>query len=228
MNSSQTPMTIPELKQMAAAIRCDIIEMITTANAGHPGGSLSAADIEKHVSVIFPQIDIPFGFIRDLLDVTRGNPLFVQEILRKMISEQKIVQSGNRWKIIKLEKGYFPKSLEDIIRNKILALDGDSRRFLHCVSAFGESISLSMLTGVSDEKSAMVHEFLNRIIDQVPPERVKEAHLTIDMVKPTVDRMRSKPGADISQAEADTLYDYLSKYFIIPPSPPVVPGPPLR
>ncbi len=30
------------------------------------------------------------------------------------------------------------------------------------------------------------------------PERVKEAHLTIDMVKPTVDRMRSKPGADIS------------------------------
>lgn len=60
------------------------------------------------------------------------------------------------------------------------------------------------------------------------PERVKEAHLTIDMVKPTVDRMRSKPGADISEAEADTLYDYLSKYFVIPPSPPVVPGPPLR
>ena len=38
-------MTVPELKKMAAAIRCDIIEMITTANAGHPGGSLSAADI---------------------------------------------------------------------------------------------------------------------------------------------------------------------------------------
>ncbi len=43
--SSQKPMTIPELKNMAAAVRCDIIEMITTANAGHPGGSLSAADI---------------------------------------------------------------------------------------------------------------------------------------------------------------------------------------
>ncbi|PIP38678.1 MAG: hypothetical protein COX19_11405, partial [Desulfobacterales bacterium CG23_combo_of_CG06-09_8_20_14_all_51_8] len=127
---------------------------------------LSADDVEKHVSVIFPQMDMPYGFVRDLADVTRGNPLFVQEILRKMISDQKIVQSGNRWKILKLEKGYFPKSIEDIIRNKILALDGDSQRFLNCVSAFGESISLSMLTGVSDEKSAMVHEFLNRIIDQ--------------------------------------------------------------
>jgi transketolase len=38
-------MTVEELKQMAATIRCDIIEMICTAKAGHPGGSLSATDI---------------------------------------------------------------------------------------------------------------------------------------------------------------------------------------
>jgi transketolase len=38
-------MTIEELKRMAGIIRCDIIEMICTAGAGHPGGSLSAADI---------------------------------------------------------------------------------------------------------------------------------------------------------------------------------------
>jgi len=38
-------MTIEELEAMAVTIRCDIIKMIATANAGHPGGSLSAADI---------------------------------------------------------------------------------------------------------------------------------------------------------------------------------------
>ncbi len=42
---AQIPMSVEELKQMAATIRCDIIEMICTAQAGHPGGSLSAADI---------------------------------------------------------------------------------------------------------------------------------------------------------------------------------------
>ena len=42
---TQTPITIEELKRMAGIIRCDIIEMICTAGAGHPGGSLSAADI---------------------------------------------------------------------------------------------------------------------------------------------------------------------------------------
>lgn len=42
---AQVPMSIKELEEMAATIRCDIIEMICTAQAGHPGGSLSSADI---------------------------------------------------------------------------------------------------------------------------------------------------------------------------------------
>lgn len=41
----QNPMSIETLKAIAVTIRCDIIEMIAAANAGHPGGSLSAADI---------------------------------------------------------------------------------------------------------------------------------------------------------------------------------------
>jgi len=45
MSDSFTPLSIEELKAMAAVIRCDIIEMIATAQAGHPGGSLSATDI---------------------------------------------------------------------------------------------------------------------------------------------------------------------------------------
>jgi transketolase len=42
---TQAAMTIGELKRMAGIIRCDIIEMICNAGAGHPGGSLSAADV---------------------------------------------------------------------------------------------------------------------------------------------------------------------------------------
>jgi len=45
METPPTFMSIEELKVMATTIRCDIIEMIAASNAGHPGGSLSAADI---------------------------------------------------------------------------------------------------------------------------------------------------------------------------------------
>lgn len=59
-------------------------------------------------------------------------------------------------------------------------------------------------------------------------ERVKEAHLTRDMVKPTVDRMKSKPGADISENDAVTLYEFLGTYFAVPPPKPAVPPVPAK
>ena len=54
-------------------------------------------------------------------------------------------------------------------------------------------------------------------------ERIEKAHLTRDTAKQVVERMRKKPGADISPADAETIYQYLGDYFVIPPSPPVAP-----
>lgn len=45
MNGEQALLTIEELKEKAIVIRQTIITMISAAQAGHPGGSLSAADI---------------------------------------------------------------------------------------------------------------------------------------------------------------------------------------
>ena len=38
-------MSVAELERQAIQVRLDILEMIYVAQAGHPGGSLSAADI---------------------------------------------------------------------------------------------------------------------------------------------------------------------------------------
>ena len=127
---------------------------------------LTVEDIEKHINIIFPQINMPQRLIRELVQTARGNPLFIMEILRRMIGEQKIVQSGQKWEILSLEKGYFPKSLEEIVRKKMTSLDDESKIFLDRASVFGESISLSMLTGISDEKSAKIHDFLDQVIAQ--------------------------------------------------------------
>ncbi|MBI4414241.1 MAG: transketolase, partial [candidate division NC10 bacterium] len=43
-------MDIPRLKAIARELRVDVIRMLAEAGSGHPGGSLSAADI---VTVLF-------------------------------------------------------------------------------------------------------------------------------------------------------------------------------
>ena len=56
-------------------------------------------------------------------------------------------------------------------------------------------------------------------------ERVKEAHLTKEKAKETVEKMRKKEGANISKVEADSIYEYLGEYIVIPPTPHIPPGP---
>ena len=57
-------------------------------------------------------------------------------------------------------------------------------------------------------------------------QRIKEAHMTAAKAKETVEKMREKEGAGISKEEAKSIYNYLGNYFVIPPSPPVVPATP--
>jgi len=53
-------------------------------------------------------------------------------------------------------------------------------------------------------------------------DRIKEAHLTGEKAKETVEKMRKKEGANISKEDAESIYNYLGDYFAVPPSPPAV------
>ncbi len=127
---------------------------------------LTDDDIRKFINIIFPGISMPKDLAGKLADITQGNPLFIGAILRKMITDQKIVQSEHQWTVIKLEKGYFPRSFEEIIREKLECFKGESKDFLDRASAFGESTSLSMLAGFSEQNSTEIYDILKEAVDQ--------------------------------------------------------------
>jgi transketolase len=87
------PLSVEELKQMAATIRCDIIDMICTAKAGHPGGSLSAADVVTALYFRIMRIDPadPQWPDRDRFILSKGHACPV-------------------WYAALAERGYFDKS----------------------------------------------------------------------------------------------------------------------
>lgn len=93
MKHLQTPLTVKELENISASIRCDIIEMIYAANAGHPGGSLSAADIVTalYFRVMRIQPDNPAWPDRDRFILSKGHACPV-------------------WYAALAQRGYFDKS----------------------------------------------------------------------------------------------------------------------
>jgi len=102
-----TPMSVEELEQMAATIRCDIIEMICTAEAGHPGGSLSATDV---VTALFFR----------LMRVDPENPDWPDR-------DRFILSKGHAcpvWYATLAERGYFDKSHLGTLRRLNSILQG--------------------------------------------------------------------------------------------------------
>jgi diguanylate cyclase (GGDEF)-like protein len=127
---------------------------------------LDPQDIVYHLRSIFPRVSLPPGFGDELAQVTQGNPLFLSEIVRKLVLDGKISLSGQQWIISPLEEGYLPRSLEDIVRQKVAALDEETRQLLDQATVFGDSVSLSALTGSSDISEARIFDFVDKAVSQ--------------------------------------------------------------
>ncbi|MBW2705649.1 MAG: HEAT repeat domain-containing protein [Deltaproteobacteria bacterium] len=132
----------------------------------HHLSPLSESEIGKHFLGIFPKARLPKGVIKEITEVSQGNPLFLSEILRKLVLDQKITLVGQQWIVKPIEAGYLPRSLEEIVAQKIAALDEEDRQILDQVSALGENVSLSMLTGSCEKKEARVLEFIDQAVEQ--------------------------------------------------------------
>jgi diguanylate cyclase (GGDEF)-like protein len=127
---------------------------------------LADKDIAEHIRSIFPNAQLPETFVGDLTEVTQGNPLFLSEILRKLVLDHKITLVGQQWMIEPIEAAYLPKSLEEIVAQKIAALDAESRQMLDQVSALGGDVPLSVITGSSEQMEARVLEFIDKAAAQ--------------------------------------------------------------
>jgi transketolase len=101
------PMSVKELEKMAVIIRCDIIDMICTAAAGHPGGSLSAADVVTALYFRVMRIDPkkPDWPDRDRFILSKGHACPV-------------------WYAALAERGYFDKSHLKTLRRMGSILQG--------------------------------------------------------------------------------------------------------
>lgn len=123
---------------------------------------LSEEDIAKHLEKMFPSLTRPADFEKEVHRITKGNPLFVSEMFNKLIHDAKVVFTDQRWMIRRLDPAYLSASLDEIITEIIYSFDEDTKRILNYTSIFGESVSLSMLTGSFGDMETRVLDFLDK------------------------------------------------------------------
>jgi len=123
--------------------------------------ALSPDDTRSFVDGLFGAPQQPaFARLRDLI-ITRagGNPLFVEEIVRSLVSGGVLVREGDRWALsAAVETVSLPPTLHGLLLSRVDRLPAATRRVLQAAAVLGVSFDEALLQAVAGEvRPALQH-----------------------------------------------------------------------
>ena len=88
------------------------------------------------------------GFGRLIFEVTDGNPLFVEEVLRLAVARGRILDTQNGRLVQMMEAKELPKTLDEAMGLRMLTLDKSTREIVSQASVIGDAFDLSTLVAL--------------------------------------------------------------------------------
>lgn len=142
---------------------------------------LTAEDVAKFIELT-SGVSPPLGLVDALYRETEGNPFFVNEIVRLLVTEGRLQDGADdeRWSL------EIPEGVRDVIGRRLDRLSSECNSVITVASAIGREFSLEMLERVAELPDEQVAEVLEeavaaRVITElqgVPP-RYSFAHALI-------------------------------------------------
>ena len=107
----------------------DEVERLVTAAAGHELGSLTSV-------------------VADLHATTRGNALFVRELIRHLATSEAATFDGERWSVPPLDEIGIPHGVREVVRERLDSLPSATRAAVTAASVFGQEFDVRHLAAV--------------------------------------------------------------------------------
>jgi predicted ATPase len=108
------------------------------------------------VESLLKKEDIPEKFIRRLYEESEGNPFFIEEVVKSLVSERLIDVNDYAWKMrFDPSKIHLPGTIRDVIGRRIDGLDEETKAILGYASVIGNQFmfeALHRISNVNEEK----------------------------------------------------------------------------
>jgi adenylate cyclase len=127
---------------------------------------LSDDDSQALLDSFFGRVDgDAFDKVRDLVAARAGgNPLFVEEIVRSLVTGGVLVSQGDRWTCESIDETVnVPPTLQGLLLSRVDILLPETRRLLQEASVLGATFDEELLLATASAKAA-VREDLNRLL----------------------------------------------------------------
>jgi HEAT repeat protein len=123
---------------------------------------LSSNEISEMISAIFPGRAPDPIFDETLHEITKGNPLFIEETLKTLVIKGRILKTQTGWVFREVRVDDLPASLEETIRDHIETLDEETRKIVANAAVIGPNFRLDLLKGIIEKGEAETLELLDR------------------------------------------------------------------
>jgi len=170
------------------------------------------------------------NFIKSIISHTKGNPLFIREILYFLQEKGKITIENNKWKFpLDPEMKELPRDIHKIILERLHQLSNESLFTLQAASVIGKKFNYEMLLNMTQknenelladlidcqavsliEESGSDYSFIHDKVQEVVEREIKEKHPTIWK------KLHLKAGEFLEEkysANPDEVMDELANHF---------------
>ena len=133
----------------------------------------------KFISALLPNRPESNTFDQKLFEVTHGNPLFIEEMLKNFILKKYIVQQGETWIINPIPDDDWPATTESIIHDNFMLLDKATAELVSQAAVTGVQINLNILKNLADKNEGEVLDLLDkaknsRLIEENTPDQIEQ------------------------------------------------------
>lgn len=125
---------------------------------------MSLNDVLEMIKQILNQDDIPREFCELVYEKTRGNPFFVEEVIKSLKEEEVLFREENRWKFKEVSRIEFPKTVKSVIKARISRLDEDCQNILTLASFVGNDFSFEAICGVTNIEENKLLELMEKLL----------------------------------------------------------------
>ena len=125
---------------------------------------MSFDDVSEMIKRILEQDDVPKEFCELVFEKTRGNPFFVEEVIKSLKEDEVIYREENKWKTKKVSRIEFPKTVKSVIKRRIDRLDVESQRVLTLASFVGKDFTFEALRGVTSVEEDKLLEIMEKML----------------------------------------------------------------
>jgi len=125
---------------------------------------MTSNDVSEMIRQILEQEELPKEFCGLVYEKTRGNPFFVEEVIRSLKEEDIIFREEDHWRIREVSKIEFPTTVKSVIKTRINRLDDESQSILTMASFIGNDFTFEAVRGVTGFEESKLLELMERLL----------------------------------------------------------------